>query len=71
MIYIKYIRKDDPTIWYIYAHQKDSKIEKHILNFDGNTTPYKEKFNLKKLKRFYIIKYLTQKEVDLLKLELL
>lgn len=71
MIYIKYTDKSDPYIWFIFAHVKGSKIETYILNFNGDTTPYKEELNLKKLRRFYITHYLTEEEVDLIKLEYL
>lgn len=71
MIYIKYIWKDDPTEWTIWAHKKGSKINTHILDSDGDTYPYQEELNLAADKQYFKIKYLTPKEIDLLKLELL
>lgn len=71
MIYIKYSYKNDPTHWDICAHEKGSKEESLLIDSRGNTYPYKYTFNLKFRKKYYDIKYLTKKQVDLLKLGLL
>lgn len=71
MIYIKYIWKDDPNDWYICTHEKGSKKEIMILDSDGHTYSYTKEFNLKNMREYYKIRYLTQKQIDLLKLELL
>lgn len=71
MTYIKYTWKDDPTKWAVWAHEKSSKEETMIVNWAGNTYPYKKAIKLKFFKRYHKITYLTDEEVDLLKLELL
>lgn len=71
MIYTKYTLKTNPTQWDIWAHEKDSKEETHILNCYGNTYPCERKLDIIVDKKYWKIKYLTTKEVDLLKLELL
>lgn len=71
MIYIKYTWKDNHNVWFIYAHEKNSKEETLIVSWTGNTYPCKRTIKLKFFKIDNKIKYLTEKEVDLLKLELL
>lgn len=71
MIYIKYIWKEDPNVWSIWAHEKGSKEEMMIVDFNGNTHPDKERICLKEAKKYNHIKYLTKKEIDMIKLELL
>lgn len=71
MIYVKYINKDDPSYWYIYAHEKGAKTQIQIVDWQGSTNLHIWFFNLKEHKKYFKIKYLTKEQVDLLKLELL
>lgn len=70
MIYVKYTDINDPTVWSIWAHKKDEKIETLILNSNGDTYPHKTALDYTQDRKEFIIKYLAEKEVDLLKLEL-
>ena len=71
MIYIKYIWKEDPSFWSIWAHTKGEKVEHFVIDHDGETYPERKLLDLKGYRIYNKIKYLTQKEIDLLKLELL
>lgn len=71
MIYIKYTDRKNPSQWSIWAHEKGSKEGKLILNSNGYTGLYTTTLHCKLLKLMYNTKYLTQKEVDLIKLKLL
>lgn len=71
MIYIKYTWQTNPNRWFIYAHMKDSKMQTEILNSYRKTNPYTIPLNLQEDKKYWKIDYLTEAEVDLIKLELL
>lgn len=71
MIYIKYSYKNDPSCWSIYSYQEDEKVERHILSSDGNTETSEWPLSTTTDVEFYKIDYLTEAEVDLIKLEML
>lgn len=71
MIYIKYSWKDAPSDWAIYKHQKgDTKEFLVLTSNEGRYLPISD-FDLKNTKEYWNITYLTEEEVDLIKLELL
>lgn len=71
MIYIKYTKKDNSSHWAIYAHEKGSKEETRVLNSLGETYPRRTTLNIPYYSQSNYIEYITEEQVDLLKLELL
>lgn len=70
-VYVKYSFKDNPTHWVVYAHTKGNNRETLVCGSEHYVWKRYEIFNPDEARRFCHIKYLTEQEVDLLKLELL
>lgn len=71
MNYVKFTCKYEPSIWSIWAHKKGSDIYTMVLSSTGDNNSYTGLLHVNSYQITHDIIYLTQREFDMLILELL